>query len=86
MAHLESRFLPGMTWENRGEWHIDHFIPCSRFDLSLPAHQKICFNYRNLRPLWGKDNTEKSDKLIGITEEQLSAILSGEAELPEHLR
>jgi len=25
-AHLERQFLPGMSWDNRGEWHIDHII------------------------------------------------------------
>jgi len=25
--HLESTFLSGMTWENQGEWHIDHTTP-----------------------------------------------------------
>src|SRR3546814_6097044 len=27
MAHLERQFLPGMSWDNRGEWHIDHIRP-----------------------------------------------------------
>src|SRR3546814_3594325 len=24
IAHLERQFLPGMSWDNRGEWHIEH--------------------------------------------------------------
>ena len=24
LDHLESQFEEGMTWENQGEWHIDH--------------------------------------------------------------
>lgn len=27
-VHLESLFLPGMNWENRSLWHMDHKIPC----------------------------------------------------------
>ena len=29
MEHLENRFKPGMSWDNYGEWHIDHKIPIS---------------------------------------------------------
>ena len=29
VVHLESKFDNGMTWSNRGEWHIDHIIPMS---------------------------------------------------------
>src|SRR3546814_11447874 len=24
IAHLERQFFPGMSWANRGEWHIAH--------------------------------------------------------------
>ena len=62
--YLEKQFEPGMTWNNIGEWHIDHIVPCSYFDLTDPIQQRICFNYRNLQPLWAKDNQTKSDKLF----------------------
>jgi len=58
---LESQFTEGMTWENYGEWHVDHIRPCNSFDLSLDKEQKICFNYTNLQPLWAADNIRKSD-------------------------
>ena len=63
--HLESKFQDGMTWDNmgRGGWHIDHIIPCALFDLSKLSHQKVCFNWQNLQPLWEKDNCTKGDKL-----------------------
>jgi hypothetical protein len=32
--HIESQFQPGMSWENYGEWHIDHVIPDSWFNYS----------------------------------------------------
>ena len=67
-SHLESKFKPGMTWENHGlyGWHIDHIRPCSSFDLTDLVQQKLCFHYSNLQPLWAKDNLSKGDKWIKI--------------------
>ena len=28
VVHIESQFKEGMTWENKGEWEIDHIKPC----------------------------------------------------------
>ena len=61
--HLESKFKPGMTKENYGEWHVDHIKPCASFDLTDPKQQAVCFHYTNLQPLWAVDNIKKSDKL-----------------------
>ena len=60
-SHIETQFSNGMTWDNYGEWHIDHIKPCSSFDLTDPSQQKKCFNYKNLQPLWAKDNFKKSN-------------------------
>lgn len=72
-AHLEMQFEPGMTWDNlgkgEGKWQIDHIIPCSYFDLTKEENQRICFNYRNLQPLWAKDNLEKSNSVSDNIEE-----------------
>jgi len=67
MSHLESKFAPGMSWENRGRhgWHIDHIIPLAKFDLRDPHQQSVAFHYTNLQPLWAKDNLRKSCKLPG---------------------
>ena len=62
MGHLQSKFLPGMNWNNRKLWHIDHIRPCASFDLLDPEQQKQCFHYTNLQPLWAADNIRKSDK------------------------
>ena len=59
--HIESQFTNGMTWENQGEWHLDHIQPCASFDLTDPEQQKVCFHYTNLQPLWAEDNLKKSD-------------------------
>lgn len=62
MYHLQSRFQPGMSWDNHREWHIDHRKPCNAFDLYKQSEQQKCFHYSNLQPLWAKDNLNKSDK------------------------
>jgi len=63
--HLESKFQDKMVWENYGKhgWHVDHIIPCSAFDLSTEENQRICFNWINLQPLWGDENSIKNDKM-----------------------
>jgi len=62
--HLESQFTEGMTWENQGEWHIDHIRPCASFDLTDPEEQKKCFHWTNLQPLWAQDNLRKGAKIV----------------------
>jgi hypothetical protein len=63
--HLEKQFVDGMNWNNYGRngWHIDHIIPCTYFDLAKIERRSICFNYRNLQPLWESDNCIKHDTL-----------------------
>jgi len=63
MAYLESKFKPGMSWENYGSyWHIDHIRPCASFDLTDKEQQKICFHYTNLQPLEAIKNIKKGAK------------------------
>ena len=59
--HIESQFYDGMSWENIGEWHIDHRRPCASFDLTLESDQKMCFHYSNLQPMWASENISKQD-------------------------
>lgn len=63
MRHLESQFTNGQSWKNRMSWHVDHYVPTSVFNLADPEEQRWAFNYRNMRPLDGKLNQSKSDKL-----------------------
>lgn len=59
--HLERQFKPGMTWENRGRWHIDHIRPLASFEITGPDDVafKEAWALTNLRPIWAKDNLSK---------------------------
>lgn len=63
-AHLQSKFKPGMAWNNHGVkgWHIDHIRPCESFDLTLPEEQFKCFHWTNLQPLWWMENLTKAKR------------------------
>jgi len=61
-TYLEDKFIENMTWENHGEWHIDHIVPLSS-GKSEEEILKLC-HYSNLQPLWAKDNLKKGKKLI----------------------
>ncbi len=47
---IETQFTCGMSWENYGEWHIDHKKPLCAFKKNTPPHivNALC----NLQPLW----------------------------------
>lgn len=60
---LETKFLPGMTWDNYGtEWHVDHIRPLSSFDLSDAIQRQQANHFSNLQPLWAEDNIKKGAK------------------------
>lgn len=62
LAHLESQFAPGMTWENRGAaWHIDHRVPLA--SAQSPEELTALCHFTNLQPLWAKDNYSKGAKM-----------------------
>lgn len=62
MTHLERQFLPGMSWENKGKWHIDHIVPRSSFEYESPDDPafKQAWALTNLRPIWANDNIRKN--------------------------
>jgi hypothetical protein len=58
--HIESQFGEGMTWDNMGEWHLDHKIPVS---YGLTEEELRALNhYSNFQPLWGDDNIKKGNR------------------------
>ena len=63
--YFQKKFKEGMTWENHGEWHIDHIKPCASFNLLDEKEQQMCFHYTNLQPLWAYENLSKGSKYTG---------------------
>lgn len=62
--HIERQFTKGMTWENRGEWHLDHIIPIS---LAKSEDEVIRLNhFTNLRPMWARDNRSKGAQIQAL--------------------
>lgn len=61
-AYLESKFQPGMSWDNHGAtgWHIDHIRPLSAFDLSDREQFLKAVHYTNLQPMWHEENFKKN--------------------------
>lgn len=58
---VESKWQEGMNWTNYGSlWVVDHIVPFRFFDLQNVEHLKLCWNYKNLMPLYLKDNEKKN--------------------------
>jgi hypothetical protein len=60
---IESKFKLGMTWDNHGEWHMDHVMPLSRFNLADREQFLKACHYSNLQPLWAEENHKKGNKV-----------------------
>ena len=56
-SYLESKFTSQMTWDNYGDWHIDHICPLS--SATSEDELKSLAHYTNLQPMWAKDNVMK---------------------------
>ena len=60
MENIESKFQEGMSWDNWGDWHIDHIIPVSKFHKDSTISEVNSLT--NLQPLWALENLRKSNK------------------------
>lgn len=59
-----------MSFDNQGEWHLDHIIPLATAETE---EEIIRLNhYTNFQPLWAFDNLSKGSK---IDEVQLKIII-----------
>mgnify|MGYP003656421126 FL=1 len=66
ISHLENLFTDGMTWENYGEWHVDHRMPISSFNFESVDDDSFtkCWSLDNLQPMWGVENIVKGNNII----------------------
>lgn len=67
--HLERQFVKGMSWENYGDWHVDHITPCASFNISGDPkcnEFQACWALTNLRPMWASENMSKQDKITHL--------------------
>jgi hypothetical protein len=62
--HIEKQFTEGMTWDNYGEWHIDHIIPL-KYENPTIEETIERLHWENTQPLWATDNKAKGNRYIG---------------------
>lgn len=58
--HLTKHFKPGMSWENYGDWQIDHTIPIAHYVREGILDPEIVNALSNIRPLWRDENLKKA--------------------------
>ena len=65
ITHLESQFKDTMSWDNYGEWHVDHKLPITHFNIVEMGDDEFmkCWALGNLQPMWGVENIRKSNKI-----------------------
>jgi hypothetical protein len=66
IIHLESQFKDSMSWDNYGEWHVDHKLPITSFNIVEMGDKEFmkCWAMENLQPMWGEENIRKSNKIL----------------------
>jgi hypothetical protein len=66
ITHLENKFTDKMSWDNYGDWHVDHKLPITYFNIQEMGDEEFmrCWSLDNLQPMWGFDNIFKSNKIL----------------------
>ena len=64
--YIAQKFTIGMSWDNYGEWHLDHIVPLASFDLSDREQCLLACHYSNMQPLWATDNLVKGPKIFSL--------------------
>lgn len=60
--HIQNQFKEGMSWENYGEWHVDHIVPLSAASTEEQVYKLN--HYTNLAPVWAHENISKNNSLV----------------------
>lgn len=61
---IESKFLEGMSWNNYGDWHVDHIYPVIRYIKDGVEDPAIINALDNLIPMWAEHNMEKNERTL----------------------
>lgn len=61
---IEFQFTDDINWDNRSEWHLDHVIPLSFFNVASVEEQYLACHWTNLRPLYAVENKSKGGKIL----------------------
>jgi len=60
-TYIEGKFHSGMSWDNYGQWHLDHIVPVAS---AQTEEDVIRLNHHtNFQPLWAIDNLKKGRKV-----------------------
>lgn len=62
IENIESKFEEWMSWDNWGEWHIDHIVPRHTY---RRTKDRSVFGLDNLRPISKQQNQKKGGKCLG---------------------
>jgi hypothetical protein len=66
--HIADQFKDNMTWDNYGEWEIDHICPVKyKKDGIPPSLEEVAerLHYTNTQPLWKYENMATGNICIG---------------------
>lgn len=63
-VYIAAKFRDGMSWDNYGEWHLDHIRPLVSFDLSDREQFLRAAHYTNMQPLWAHENRAKGARIL----------------------
>ena len=56
--HIGQQFTEDMSWQNYGEWHIDHKMPL-KYNKPLLEGVVQWLHYTNTQPMWASENMSK---------------------------
>lgn len=62
--HITARLRDGMTWDNYGQWHIDHIVPL-KYGAQTLEDTIARLHYTNTQPLWAAENIAKCNRYVG---------------------
>ena len=62
--HITSLLKEGMSWDNYGDWEIDHIIPIN-YNNPTDEERIQRFHYTNCQPLLRTDNSSKGNRYVG---------------------